>query len=132
MEFSTEAIAKIAEIMVAEIERIGSAKERIGKVETTMREFLRAVGIQALEQYLEEKDEQFCEAETVCGCGETMKYLFKRQATILSVFGRVRYRRGYHICERCHTGQSPLDREMGIEAGQVTAGLAELLALAGV
>jgi uncharacterized protein UPF0236 len=132
MEFSTEAIEKIAEIMVAEMQRIGSAEARIGEVETKMREFLRAVGAQAVGQYLEEKDEQVREAETVCRCGGTLKYLFKRRATILSVFGRVSYRRGYHTCEQCHSGQSPLDREMGIAAGQVTAGLAELLALAGV
>lgn len=61
-----------------------------------------------------------------------MNYLFKRKGTILSVFGRVAYRRRYHVCEQCHAGASPLDRQMGIEAGQVTAGLAELLALAGV
>lgn len=61
-----------------------------------------------------------------------MNYLFKRKGTILSVFGRVAYRRRYHVCEHCHAGTSPLDRHLGIEAGQVTAGLAELLALAGV
>jgi hypothetical protein len=59
-------------------------------------------------------------------------YVQARGETILSVFGRVRYRRSYHVCEPCHAGVSPLDRHMGIEAGQVTAGLAELLALAGV
>src|SRR5512145_2963831 len=132
MEFSTEAMAKIAEIMVAEIERIDLANEGIGLVETTMRAFLREVGAKALGQYLEEKDEQLHGAEKVCSCGGRMKYLFKRQATILSVFGRVRYRRGYHTCAQCHAGQSPLDGAMGIAAGQVTAGLAELLALAGV
>jgi hypothetical protein len=82
--------------------------------------------------YLERKDEQLQEPEKACECGGQMNYLFKRKATILSVFGRVSYRRSYHICAQCHAGQSPLDRSLGIEAGQVTAGLAELLALAGV
>jgi len=132
MKFSTEAVEKLAEIMVKEMNEIGMGGEGIREVETQMRELLREVGAQALGNYLEQKDEQLKEQEPVCGCGGQMKYLFKRQATILSVFGRVRYRRGYHTCEQCHAGQSPLDREMGIEAGQVTAGLAELLALAGV
>lgn len=61
-----------------------------------------------------------------------MTYLCTRPATIVSVFGRVGYRRGYYLCEYCRARQSPLDRRIGIEAGQVTAGLAELLALAGV
>jgi hypothetical protein len=132
MKFSTEAIEKMAEIMVKEINRIGVEGEGIRPVETSMREFLREVGVKALGNYLEQKDEQIEESEKTCECGGQMKYLFRRKATILSVFGRVSYRRSYHSCEQCHAGRSPLDRYMGIEAGKVTAGLAELLALAGV
>jgi hypothetical protein len=132
MKFSTEAVEAMAEIMVEEMKEIGVEGQGIRCVETRMREFLREIGAQALGKYLEQKDEQMREREAVCECGEPMTYLFKRQATIVSVFGRVSYRRGYYICGRCHAGQSPVDRGMGIEAGQVTAGLAELLALAGV
>ncbi len=132
MKFSTEAIRQMAEIMISEMQRIGLEGEGIREVELGMREFLREVGVQALGDYLEQKDEEIQEAEKLCVCGEPMKYLFKRKGTILSVFGRVNYRRRYHVCEECHAGVSPLDRHMGIEAGQVTAGLAELLALAGV
>ena len=132
MKFSTEAIGKMAEIIVKEMHQIGMQGEGIRGVETSMREFLREVGVEALGKYLEQKDEQIAEREKTCACGGQMNYLFRREATILSVFGRVRYRRRYHTCEQCHTGQSPLDQSMGIEAGKVTAGLAELLALAGV
>ena len=132
MKFSTEAISKMAEIMVSEMQRIGIEGEGIRGVEMGMREFLREVGVQALGGYLERKDEEIQEAEKICACGKPMNYLFKRKGTILSVFGRVAYRRSYHVCEQCHAGVSPLDRHMKIEAGQVTAGLAELLALAGV
>lgn len=132
MKFSTEAMREIAKIMVSEMQQIGLEGEGIREVEMGMREFLREVGVQALGRYLEQKDEEMQELEKLCVCGEPMKYLFKREGTILSVFGRVRYRRSYHVCEQCHAGASPLDRQMGIEAGQVTAGLAELLALAGV
>ena len=131
MEFSTEAIRKMAEIMVVEMNQVGIGGG-IREVETGMREFLREVGVKALGSYLEQKDAQIQEAEKICICGEPLNYLFKREGMILSVFGRVRYRRSYHVCEQCHTGASPLDHYMGIEAGQVTAGLAELLALAGV
>jgi hypothetical protein len=132
MKFSTEAVKKMAEIMVQEMNKIGAEGQGIREVETTMREFLREVGVQALGTYLEGQDEQLREQDVICVCGEAMSYQCKRQATIVSVFGRVRYQREYHLCEHCHARQSPLDRRMGIEAGQVTAGLAELLALAGV
>lgn len=132
MKFSTEAVEKMAELMVQEMNKVGAEGQGIREVETAMRELVREVGAQALGKYLEQKDEQLGEQEVVCECGEAMSYLCKRPATIVSVFGRVSYRRGYHLCEQCHARQSPLDRKMGIEAGQVTAGLAELLALAGV
>ena len=132
MEFSTEAVEKMAEIMVNEIERIEAGGGGIRAVETMMREFLREVGAEVLKRYLERKDEEIREREKPCECGSKQVYRCKRQAVIVSVFGRVGFKRGYHTCESCQTGQSPLDREMGIEAGEVTAGLAEMLALAGV
>lgn len=132
MKFSTEAVRRMAGILVQEMNKMGVEEQGIREVERTMRELVREVGAQALGQYLEAQDEQMRAQEVVCACGEVMTYQCKRQATIVSVFGRVSYRRGYYLCEHCHARQSPLDRRMGIEAGQVTAGLAELLALAGV
>lgn len=132
MKFSTEAVEKMAGIMVQAMHKIGAEGQGIREVETRMREFLREVGGQALGKYLEQQDEQLQEQEVICACGEAMTYQCRRPARIVSVFGRVSYRRGYYLCEQCHARQSPLDRRIGIEAGQVTAGLAELLALAGV
>jgi hypothetical protein len=132
MKCSTEAVEGMAKIVVKEMKQMGLAGEDIRGVETGMREILRVVGAEALGQYLEQQDEEMQEEEVACSCGQEMGYQFKREATILSVFGRVRYRRRYHICSACHAGRIPLDERMGMEAGQVTAGLAELLALAGV
>lgn len=132
MKFSTEAVREMAEIMVQEMNKISAEGEGICEVETRLRELVREVGAQALGQYLEQQDKQVQEREVICACGEAMSYVCKRPATIVSVFGRVHYRRGYYLCEDCHARQLPLDGRMGIEAGQVTAGLAELLALAGV
>ena len=132
MKFSTEVVEKMAEILVQEMNKISAAGQGMREVETRMREFLREVGGQALGKYLEQQDEHLREQAVICECGEAMSYQCRRPATIVSVFGRVGYRRGYYLCEGCHARQSPLDRRMGIEAGQVTAGLAELLALAGV
>jgi hypothetical protein len=133
MEFSTEAVEKMAEILVAEMERLGMGANGIREMETGLREYVRAVGNQALGRYLERQDEPAeAESQKVCGCGGQLKYQFRRPAVIVSVFGRVRYKRRYYTCPNCHQGQSPLDQRMGIAAGAVTAGLAELLALLGV
>lgn len=132
MQFSTEAVKKMAEIVVEEMSKMGGEGQGIRAVETKMREFLREVGAQALGTYLEAQDEQMRAQAVICACGEAMSCVCRRPAKIVSVFGRVSYRRRYYQCEQCHARQLPLDGRLGIEAGQVTAGLAELLALAGV
>ena len=86
-----------------------------------------------MKQYLEHADQaEPQEKEIECECQGKQRYLFRRKAVILSVFGRVSYKRRYHVCNGCGRGQSPLDKRLHIAAGEVTAGLAELLALAGV
>lgn len=134
MKFSTEMIDTMAEIMVGEMEQVGMLEAQIREIETGMRELLRAVGAEALKQALERTDDHlFGEHDQTCPqCGCRMTYHSRRKAVIVSVFGRVSYRRQYYTCANCQQGRAPLDRQVGIAAGEVTAGLAELLALAGV
>jgi hypothetical protein len=55
-----------------------------------------------------------------------------REAMVISVFGRTLYERGYYAGCECKQGKSPLDEQFGLQPGAVTAGLATLLALAGI
>lgn len=133
MEFSTKIVDKIAEIVADEMGRMLPDPQDIREVETGMRELFRKVGAEGLKRYLEHADEaEPQEKEIDCDCQGKRRYLFRRGAVILSVFGRVSYRRRYHVCQECGRGQHPLDQRLHIAAGEVTAGLAELLALAGV
>jgi len=133
MEFSTKVVEKMAEIMAEEMEKLLPEPQDIREVETSMRKLLQRVGGEALRRYLEHADEaERQEKEKECQCRGKQQYLFRREAVILSVFGRVSYKRGYYVCPECGRGQSPLDKRLHLAAGEVTAGLAELLALAGV
>ncbi len=133
MNFNPEVIEKIGELISAEVGRVMPDPQSIGEIEQTMRELLKVVGEKALSKRLEALDaQQPLQMEKPCRCGGKQRYLFRRQATILSVFGRVKYRRRYYGCGQCGQGESPLDRRLGIKAGEVTAGLAELLALLGI
>jgi hypothetical protein len=133
MKFSTKVVEKMAEIMADEMGRMLPNPQDIREVETGMRELLQKVGAEGLKRYLEHADEaEPQEKEIDCECQGKRRYLFRRGAVILSVFGRVSYRRRYHVCQECGSGQHPLDQRLQIAAGEVTAGLAELLALAGV
>ena len=50
---------------------------------------------------------------------------------MLSVFDWVKYERSYYADCTCGKGKAPLDEGFGLQAGQVTAGMADLLAMKG-
>lgn len=131
MEFSTEMVEKMAEVMTDEITRMIGPEASIMTIENGMREFLVQVGNRALGKYVSRVESE-PEAQVVCSCGASAQRLVKREAKALSVFGKIKYERQYYLCRVCGRGQCPLDRRLGIEPGQVTPGLAKLLALAGV
>jgi len=133
MEFSTKVVEKMAEMMAEEMGNLMPGPQDIREIETGMRDLLRQVGAEGLKRYLESADEaEPLAKEKDCKCQGKQQYLFRRAAVILSVFGRVSYKRRYYVCKTCSCGASPLDMRLHIAAGEVTAGLAELLALAGV
>ena len=107
------------------------ATTNLAWIETALRDVLRQVGAAALGQWLSERSSTPL-AELPCACGGALQYQRLRSATVLSVFGRVTYTRAYYAGCACHEGAAPVDEFYGLQPGQVSAGLAELLTLAGV
>lgn len=101
----------------------------IGDLEAMMRQELQKIGRQSMEMALTASDQQ--QPTVSCDCGEEADYLFRREAKLITIFGQVTYRRSYHSCV-CGKGVAPLDRRLKLEPGQVSRGLAPLLALLGV
>lgn len=134
MDYTTEMITAIAgqvvQVLQATLKTEGD-NEGIGAIETQLREILRQVGAAALGQYLSGRGDPV-EPRMACTCGGEMVYQREREASLLSVFGRVQYRRSYYSGCGCGKGQAPLDQRLGLKPGGVSAGLAELLALGGV
>jgi hypothetical protein len=137
MNDTTELIRTVAQqvIRVAQ-DMLTSAPEAGGSttvawIETALRDVLRQVGAEALSQWLSGA-QATPEAERPCACGGTLRYQRARSAMILSVFGRVPYERAYYAGCVCGHGCAPLDEQYGLHPGQISAGLSELLALAGV
>jgi hypothetical protein len=136
MNYNTEIINGMAQQLLAGV-RQALGPQRIGErpslqeVETAMRELLRQVGQAALGEYLSEQP-SIPGPTLPCACGGELRYQRRRQAQLISVFGPVRYRRGYYAGCACGRGQAPLDQQWSLSPGQLTPGLAELLALAGI
>ena len=138
MDYNTEVInsaaTQIAEMfksMVLSQQPGGQGHPTIAQIETCMREALRQIGMQALGQFLSTlQTTPVCELP--CACGGSLHYQRMREAQIISVFGKTSYTRAYYAGCSCQQGKAPLDEQYGLEPGAVTAGLAQLLALAGI
>jgi len=138
MDYNTEVINSAA-IQLAEMfkehvirqQQAGQGTLSIAQIETHLREALRQIGLQALGQLLSAMQTTPA-MEIACTCGGSLHYQRIREAQIISVFGRTHYRRAYYAGCTCRQGKAPLDEQFGLEPGAVTAGLANLLALAGI
>ena len=118
---------KVVEIVTATPEK----GQHIGEIEQAMRELFQEVGQQSLQMLLEAKG-QAQKRTLACECGGTLHYVAQRPATVITVFGRVRYKRAYYSGCGCGKGKAPLDDEYRLKPGAVTIGLANLLSLAGI
>lgn len=136
MEFSTKVMEKMSELLAEELQSYSeevAAEGGVMGIEEEMRSILQQVGAQGLGKVLSKRDAgKPRNAQIACPCGQKADYVRRREAKVLSVFGWVSYQRSYYLCGACQKGQAPLDQELGLSAGQVTAGLGSLLALAGV
>lgn len=137
MEYNTELIVILGKQIAEEFKHTitGQSKGKpplpLREVETAMRELFRQVGAEALGQYL--SSQSSVPGPTItCPCGGELHYQRQREASLLSVFGRVTYRRGYYAGGLCGHGRAPLDEQWGLKPGEVSPGLAEWLALAGI
>lgn len=138
MKYSTEMMQKIAQqlgemIKTAIMEQTETEEgwPTIAQIEREMRERIRQIGQESLGMVLSSL-EKTPESEIECKCGGRLRYQRMRAATVISVFGRVRYERAYYAKSQCKKGKAPLDEAYGLVPGAVTAGLAGLLAQAGV
>jgi hypothetical protein len=135
MEYNTEVInsaaMQLAEMFKEIVMNQPQGGVSIAQIETHLREALRQIGLRALGQFLSAMQTTPV-LEIPCACGGILHYQRMREALIISVFGKTSYLRAYYAGCTCQKGKAPLDEQFGIEPGAVTAGLAQLLALAGI
>jgi hypothetical protein len=125
---------EVAELVAAGIrqERTGSkATQTMAEFEIGFREAVRQIGAEAIGMFLSGLQET-PESEIACACGGKQHYQRMRPAITTTVFGKVEYTRAYYAGCSCGKGLAPLDQTYGLEAGGISSGLAQLMALAGI
>src|SRR5664279_5584883 len=102
MKYSTETMQKIAQqlaemIKTAVNEQIETEESQptIADIERGMREVLREIGQNSLGMVLSGL-QKTPEREIACKCGGRLAYQRMRPASVISVFGKVRYERAYY------------------------------------
>ena len=123
--------AEMFKTAIVEQQKEGQATPMIAQIEADMRDALRQIGLQALGIFLSSLQATPA-SEMACACGGTLHYQRMREARVISVFGKTVYERAYYAGCACQRGEAPIDEQFGLEPGAVTAGLAQLLALAGI
>ena len=129
--------ARLEEIAAAEVGRLAGmaagmrgAGAALGVLEQAMRAALTSAGARMLEAVLAGED-GYCGPRARCGCGGRAGYAGSRDKTVTTVLGPVTLRRAWYHCRECHSGFAPEDERLGVGGVSVSAGLAEMIALAG-
>jgi len=133
-EFSIKCQEMVVNLLATEISQQVEAGQMVDltDMELKLREGLHRIGQKCLAQALSKREGRYVAEAVDCGCGQKANYVRRRRAKSITVFGDVWYERAYYLCANCHAGQSPLDKQLGIEPGQISAGLGPLLALLGI
>ena len=138
MNYNTEDIQRIAEEVVKVVQKgirqkqtEGQAPETMAEFEIAFREILRQIGAEAVGIFLSGLQPTPA-SEIACECGGQLHYQRMRPAVTTTVFGKVAYCRAYYAGCSCGKGLAPLDKTYGVEAGGISSGLAQLMALAGI
>lgn len=134
MKCSTKTMSKVCELLRAEYQEqiLGREDVWIDELEQGIRENLVALGNTVMGEVLSNYDEQVNGSGEKCACGGSTKRQLRRSASLLSVFGWIRYTRGYYYCSQCGKREYRLDAGQGIRAGQASRGMARLMGMAGV
>lgn len=136
---SSKAIEELGKRVAEGVKRITQRLgEEVGKEGRTLEWFekeimqaLKETGQTLLAGICELGVERYVPREIRCACGGEAEYQRLRAGKTQTLFGEVVVKRAYYLCERCHHGQHPLDEQLEFNAGGVSGGLYELMALMG-
>lgn len=104
----------------------------LSRMEVAVRKMAHELGNAVMQQWLEAQDGRYPADTAPCACGQAAAYVRKRRGMVITLQGRVYYRRAYYVCPHCGGGHYPLDARLGVTPGQMSAEVVKLAALLGV
>lgn len=133
MKFSTEAIAEIERIIMADFaNQLTEEKVKASDLEKALRTSIQEIARNSFGKMLTLLDERNYGVDANCQCGAKAKRVSKRETQVLGIFGWSPYRRSYYNCDKCGQNWVALDETEHLRAGQATPLMSSLLALSGI
>jgi len=124
IEFGQHVMQMTQELLLGQPGSLSDMERRIREMLMRLGQFLMAAWIMLQEG-------PYPAQHIPCSCGKEAGYVCKREAVLLTVLGKVSYKRAYYLCPHCHTGMCPLDRQLGLRPGELSAELESLSGMVG-
>ncbi len=105
---------------------------RLRDLEQVTRHMMQRLGRCYLEALVAACQPEERPREIPCRCGGRAQYVRMREGTVITWMGQVRLERAYYLCPTCHAGTFPLDEQLQLRAGGLSASLQEGAALVGI
>jgi hypothetical protein len=103
----------------------------LSDMERDIRTMLLKQGRFLLSAWLAMLEEAYPASSIPCACGGQAAYQYRRKGTLLTMLGQVTYERAYYLCPQCHEGTYPLDQQLGLRPGQMSAEVESLAGMTG-
>lgn len=125
-------IVAIAELMVEHlVARVQETEPTLEGLEEAVLTELHTVGNVTLATLVSALAPTYAPPTSICTCGGEARYVKRRPVQCKTLLGVIHITRPYYLCESCHHGHFPLDQELGLCAGGISAGLEALMVLLG-
>ena len=95
--------------------------------EVRLRSTVLQVAARALEQRFHADTSDHAGLEQPCPCGQTARYVDRRDKTFTSVLGDLTLQRAYYHCAACQQGFCPRDRALGMDGDSVSPGALRII-----
>lgn len=129
MDHTIKTIEKLNEALLREWQQPASLSD----MEAQIRRVMLWLGSVLLQLWLKWEEGRYPAPEHTCPhCQGTAQYQRRREGTLHTMLGTIRYRRAYYTCAVCHQGHYPLDERLGLRPNQMSAELERLAGLVGV
>jgi hypothetical protein len=130
-QFVTEMMHRMATLARTLSEWVTSEPRTLGDMEQQVVHTIKDLGAAVLAGLCQLTVPAYPGPTVPCVCGAAAAYQRVREATVKTVLDTITFARPYYLCPTCHQGHAPVDQQLEVCAGSISAGLSELLALLG-